>query len=461
MGYKPTSSKLEHLLEEGLRHLSAGMPAEAERYLRRATELAPASPAAHTNLALVLEQSGKPDEAEMHYRLSLAAEPDLPQTHLNLGALLHSRKRLDEAEAAYRTALSLDPGNPTIWSNLGNLLACRKQEAAAEDCLRKALAIDPLHRSARFNLSYVLLRQGRFTEGWQCFDARNWYARFEQSLNCRRWQGEHLAGRTLLIVPEAGHGDMIQFCRYIKLVKECGAAHVSLLCHPGLKRLFTGLDGLDAVCCGAGDWPAIEPDFWTPLLSLPGRFNTDITTIPAALPYLKPADRDLVRMASIINAHTPAGNLKVGLAWRGNPRFENDAERSLPNLETLAPLGQLNGVRLFSLQKDSPEAATPPAGLDLVDLAPLLNDFADTAAAIANLDLVISVDTAVAHLAGALAKPFWLMLSDYKPDWRWLVDRDDSPWYPDVARIFRQQPAGDWQALVSIIVEALSVYRNK
>lgn len=456
MADKPISSNLQDLLQEGLRHLSAGALTTAEACLRQALELAPDSPAAHTNLALILEQSGKPDEAEMHYRLSLAAAPNLPQTHLNLGALLHSLKRLAEAETAYRTALSLDPGNPAIWSNLGNLLACRKQETEAEECLRKALEIDPLHRSARFNLSYVLLRQGRFAEGWQCFEARNWYARFEQGLDCPRWRGEDLTGRNLLILPEAGHGDMIQFCRYIKLAKERGAAHISLLCHPGLKRLFTGLAGLDAISCGADDWPTVEPDFWTPLLSLPGHFNTDLATIPAALPYLKPLDDDCRRMAGFIGSHTPPGNLKVGLAWRGNPRFENNAERSLPSLEALAPLGLLSGASFFSLQKDNTEATRPPAGLELTDLAPRLNDFADTAAAIANLDLVISVDTAVAHLAGALAKPFWLMLADYKPDWRWLADRDDSPWYPGAARLFRQKTAGDWNETIVTIRENLA-----
>ena len=461
MADKPISSSLEHLLAQGLRHLPAGALTEAETSLRQALELGPDSPAAHTNLALILEQTGRPDEAETHYRRSLAADPRLPQTHLNLGALLHSRKQLNKAEAAYRTALALDAGNPAIWSNLGNLLACRNQETTAEDCLRQALSLDPQHRNARFNLSYVLLRQGRFTEGWQHLEARTCFAHFEDKLACPRWHGESLRGRNLLVVPEAGHGDMIQFCRYIKLVKKCGAAHISLLCHPGLKRLFTSLDGLDAVCCGTGDWPSLEPDFWIPLLSLPGHFSTALDTIPAALPYLKPIDDDCRRMASFIDAHTPDGNLKVGLAWRGNPLFENDVERSLPSLDVLKPLGQLGKICLFSLQKDSPAATWPTADLDLVDLSPLLNDFADTAAAIANLDLVISVDTAVAHLTGALAKPCWLLLPAYKPDWRWLTGRDDSPWYPDVMRLLRQTVAGDWQPVVESVCAALDAYRGE
>ncbi len=445
----------------GLQRMASGDAAGAEACLRRALALAPDLAEAHANLALVLEQTGRPAEAEVHYRLALAAKPDLALTHLNLGALLHSLKRLDEAEAAYRTALALDPANPAVWSNLGSLLACLKQEAAAEDCLRQALRLQPEHAGARFNLSYVLLRQGRFAEGWQCFEARGWYARFEQVLDCPRWRGESLASRNLLIVPEAGHGDMIQFCRYAALVKAAGAAHVCLFCHPGLKRLFASLKGLDAVCCGPDDWPAVEPDYWTPLLSLPGHFNTGLATIPAALPYLEPDEMDRRRMAGFIAAHTDSGKLRIGLAWRGNPRFENDAERSLPSLDLLAPLGQIEGLSFFSLQKDSSEAACPPESLELVDLAPLLNDFADTAAAIVNLDLIISVDTAVAHLAGALAKPFWLLLADYKPDWRWLADREDSPWYPGLARIFRQQTAGEWSQVVDAIGLALEVFSRE
>lgn len=434
--------------------MDAGAAELAAASFKAALELQPDLAAAHVNLALLLEDQACPAEAERHYRQALGLEPGSVRTCLNFGALLQAQKRLDEAEDLYRQALEQDPGSPALWSNLGCLQAGRKQDDQAEQSLRIALGLDPSHCGARFNLSYVLLRQGRFAEGWQCFEARDWYAPFEQGLDCPRWQGEHLAGRKLLIVPEAGHGDMLQFCRYVALLKAEGPAHITLLCHPGLKRLFAGL--ADAVCCGDGDWPAVAPDFWVPLLSLPRYFKTGLASIPASLPYLAPDPLLVKEWAGLLDV--APGNLRVGLAWRGNPRFENDDERSLASLAQLAPLAQISGISYFSLQK---EAAQPLEGLELIDLAPRLTDFADTAAAIANLDLVISVDTAVAHLAGALAKPCWLLLPDYKTDWRWLSGRADSPWYPGVMRLFRQPAGGGWAAVVAEVCAALILSRPR
>ncbi|MCX7170211.1 MAG: hypothetical protein NTY41_07955 [Proteobacteria bacterium] len=359
------------------------------------------------------------------------------------------------AETAYRQALALDPEFLGVLSNLGVLLACLQREEEAEQCYRSAMALAPDYAKARFNLAYLLLRQGRYAEGWDCLEARDWYAPFADRPGCPRWQGEPLQGKSLLIGFEAGHGDMIQFCRYATLVKTGGAARVTILCQPGLKALFARLAGVDQTIALDEPLPASGWDYWTPPLSLPYLFRTRLDSIPADLPYLT-AEPERIRHWAWIMEASPR-ELRVGLVWKGNPRFENDADRSLPSLAVLAPLGEIVGVRYFSLQKGeaAAEAADPARALSLTDLAPRIENFADTAAIVMNLDLVIAVDTAVAHLAGALGKPCWVLLPDYKTDWRWLKQREDSPWYPGVMRLFRQKSAGDWVAVITDVKTAL------
>jgi len=434
----------------GVRLMRAGDGAGAQAAFRTALALAPGLVAAHVNLGLLLSQDGALDEAEQHYRRALSLDPAQLQAHLHLGVLLAAQKRFAEAENAYRAALAFEPDAPALLSNLGVLLACLQREAAAEACYRRAMAIDPAYRNAPFNLSYLLLRQGRFDEGWAAFESRDWYARLEQHFQFPRWHGEALAGKSLIVGFEGGHGDMIQFCRYAGVAKAQGAARVTIVCHPGLKGLLTRMDGVDQVFGFDEDVPRTGWDYWTPPLSFPRMCGTRLDNMPAALPYLY---ADPARMAQLAPLTAPAGApLRVGLAWQGNPRFENDRDRSLASPEVLAPLFAVPGVRFFSLQKGA--APIDPA-LAITDLAPHIADFDDTAALIAQLDLVISVDTAVAHLAGALGKPVWVLLPDYKTDWRWLTGRDDSPWYPGVMRLFRQPAAGDWSGVADTLAAAL------
>ena len=450
--------RAEVLFFEGNRLSAKGLSAQAEQCWREAISLLPDFAEAHANLAWLLDQCGLKGAAEKHYRQALACHPDDGQTQLNLAVMLAGQKRFAAAQAAYRAALALLPDSAAAWSNLGVLQACMKQEDDAERSYRTAIELDPDYALARFNFSYLLLRQGRYEEGWRCLEARNWYAPFEDYLDCPRWQGEALDGKSLLIGVEAGQGDMIQLCRYAAVLKSRGAGAITLLCHPALKTLFASLDGVDAVIAVNEAVPKSGWDLWTPPFSIPFHCQTRLDSIPARLPYLH-ADVDKAACWSARLAHdsTP-GELRVGLCWKGSASFENDDQRSLPALETLAPLGAVGGVRFFSLQKGAGEeqAAQPPTGLQLVDLAPQLRDFSDTAAIIANLDLVISVDTAVAHLAGALGKRCWLLLPDYKTDWRWLTERSDSPWYPGVMRLFRQRAMGDWTSVVGELVAALT-----
>jgi Tfp pilus assembly protein PilF len=442
------------LFAEGTSLIRDGRFAEAEALLREADRLLPNSAEIHANLGLLLDQSGRWSEAEVCYKRSLAITPTLAQTHLNYGALLLAQKRFSEAEGTFRQAVSIDPASPGAWSSLGVLLACLKQEKEAEVCYRTALQLDPTHRNASFNLAYILLRQGRFEEGWHRLEARK-YCALEEHLGCPRWQGESLTGKAILVGFEAGQGDMIHFCRYVSMLKERGAARVDILCHPGLKPLFKGLAGIDQAIALDEPWPEASWHYWVLPFSLPSLFQTRLETIPGRLPYLHVNEAKVANWKALMG---DTGNaLRIGLVWKGNPRFENDLDRSMASLDTLAPLGKLGGVRYFSLQKGNGEneAARLSQSFPLTDLAPSIDDFADTAAAIMNLDLIISVDTAVAHLAGALARPCWLLLPAYTTDWRWLMDRDDTPWYPGVMKLFRQKGPGDWSDVVTDLKASL------
>ncbi|GFO59058.1 hypothetical protein GMST_13830 [Geomonas silvestris] len=451
---------VESLFATGMQQMTEGDARAAEASFLEVLRLAPDTAEAHTNLALLLEKAGRVAEAEQHIRHALNLNPRSWRTHLNLAALLLVQKRFAEAQAASRRSLALAPESPEAWSNLGALQACLKQEAHAERSYRRAMELDPDHKASRFNLSYLLLRQGRFEEGWQCLEARTWYGWMESLLPCPRWQGEALTGRSLLITFEAGHGDMIQFARYAALLKGAGAVHITMVCHPALKSLFQALDGVDAVFAFDETFPATGLDFWTPPLSIPYYLGTRLDTIPANIPYLRAPGDQADRWAQELAALSPGREARVGLVWKGSPSFENDADRSLPGLASLEGLGRVAGVRFFSLQKGAgeQEASDPPAGLCITDLAPGISDFAGAAAIVANLDLVIAVDTAFAHLAGALGTPCWVLLPEYKTDWRWLTGRGDSPWYPGVMRLFRQLRPGDWGAVLDEVRDALESF---
>ena len=445
----------------GILLVRLGRLGEAIHCCRRAIELDPDSAKAHANLGLLLEQAKREDEALHCLRRALSLDPQSAEIHSNLANLLAQRRCWDEALHCYRRAIALKPDAAASHSNLGVMLANRKQEAAAEQCFRQALALDPDHQLAHLNLGFLLLRQARFAEGWAHHEARH-----DPRLPDKRitppgvpfpqWRGQDLAGKSMLVWPEQGFGDAIQFCRYVSLLKDRGAARITLVCRKPLKTLMATLAGVDAVLAAEESEGAIEAhDYWTFPLSMPLHCQTRLENIPARIPYLKaPSER-----LALWSRRLPHDRFKVGLVWRGNAGHHNDAYRSLPALSTLAPLWTIPGVRFISLQKGGGE---DEAGGDFPDRLALLHpgseisDFADTAAIIEHLDLVICVDTAVAHLAGALAKACWVLLPAHRTDWRWLRDRDDTPWYPGVMRLFRQQDGQDWTAVVADIRNALA-----
>jgi hypothetical protein len=424
----------------------------AEACFRAALAQEPEFLEAQVNLAWTLEQLGDLAQAEHAYQRALELDPTCLEALRNLGVLLVGQKRFAEGQTLYDRLLSLHPEVPAVWSNLGALKVGLGQEEEAEACFRRALALDPRYARASFNLSYLLLRRGQYEEGWRVHKAGE-RAATAFNFPFPEWQGEDLAGQAILIGPEGGHGDMIQFCRYAPLLKARGAARVGILCHPALTRLFASLDGVDEVLGLEAGLPGDGWDCWTLPLSLPLHFGTRLDTIPAALPYLR-AEPERVEAW---RPRLPKAGLRVGLAWKGDPRFETDGDRSLTSLADLAPLWAVSGVAFVSLQKGQGEheAAAPPAGQPLIPLGSQVEDFADTAAIMAGLDLIITVDSAAAHLAGALGKPCWVLLPAYRTDWRWLTGRADAVWYPGVLRLFRQDEDGDWSGVVRAVAAAL------
>ena len=373
----------------------------------------------------------------------------LQAEHLNnRGAALWARDCLDEAAALFRRAVQLRPDLAQAHNNLGATLRDLGRPDQALPCFRTAIALSPDYAMAHKNLAMVLLAQGVMPLGWQEYEWR-WklpamaasLARFPQP----QWRGEPAAGRTLLAHAEQGLGDTVQFCRYATLAAARGL-RVTVQAPRPLLRLLRTLPGVDRVVETGAPPPAA--DLHCPMLSLPLAFGATLATIPAPLGYLR-ADPAQAHAAGLRLNRSAAGKLRIGLAWAGNPALAADRRRSL-RPEQLVPLSGLRAAHLVSLQRGS----RPPPGLALADPMPDARDLADTAALIANLDLVISVDSVVAHLAAALGKPVWL-LDRFDPCWRWLAGRSDSPWYPTL-RIYRQSQPGDWPGVLARVVRDLN-----
>jgi Tfp pilus assembly protein PilF len=447
-------SQAEALFLEGNRLLSAGDLSGAEAAFKQALVFIPDFIEAHANLGLIYNLLGSTQDAERHYRQAIVLAPHVAQIHLNFGAFLAKVKRFDEAEAAYRQAIALQPDYAAAWSNLGALLAGLNRDEEAEQCHRTALAIAPDYDKARFNLAYVLLRQGRFEEGWACFEARDWHAPLDAYLTCPRWQGESLVGKKLLVGYEGGFGDVLQFCRYIPLIKRLSTAEITLFCHPQLKSLLATLEGVDAVVGYDEALPSDGWNAWLPLLSAPFVFGTRVDNIPAALPYLKAEPERMQHWAPRL----PKTGFRVGLVWKGSADHDNDADRSLPSLASLSPLADIPGIQFIGLQKGPGEEETQIGPHTVMPLGRNIQDFADTAAILAQLDLLISIDSAPAHLAGAMGVPCWVLLPDYQTDWRWLKTGETSPWYPGILRLFRQKRMGDWESVIAEVAAALAAF---
>jgi tetratricopeptide (TPR) repeat protein len=425
-----------------------GRTEEAIGHYRQALEGNPALAPAYNALGNALRERGEAEAAVAAFRQALELNPRAAVTHYNLAGGLKDLGKIEDAMQHYREALRLKPGYGEAHYNLAETLKLAGRHEASIEHYRKAIEIVPESAESHFGLGGALLITGNIQEGWPLYE---WRLRLPTGsmryARVPRWNGEPLNGKTILVWTEQGVGDSIQFIRYLALLKQHGA-HVILDCVHKLQGLLEHVAGVDRI---AGQQVTVQVDYQVPLLSLPGILGTTLATIPADVPYMRP-DGDSVRAWR--ERLAPDRNMKIGLTWSGNPAFIKNHYRSFA-LATYAPLATLPRVSLYSLQKGpaATQAKSPPSGLRLADYTDELEDFADTAALIMNLDLVISVDTSVAHLAGALGRPVWTLLHA-DPDWRWLLNREDSPWYPTM-RLFRQPVLGDWDPVIRRVAAEL------
>ena len=423
---------------------------EAMSAYRQAISLRPDYAEAYSNLGYALWDQGKLDEAVAACRQAIRFNPDLAEAHSNLGIALKGQGKLDEAVAACRQAIRIKPDFADAHSNLGIALKDQGKLEEAITACRQAIRFKPDLADAHWNESLLSLLTGDFESGWA---ESEWRWKSPSSGLLRRnftqplWLGaETIDRKTILLHSEQGLGDTIQFCRYVPMVAARGARVVLEVQEP-LRQLMSGLAGVSQ-CVSKGE---ALPDFdlHCPLLSLPLAFGTRLETIPSTTPYLRAPAHGPDWEAWL----GPKDRPRIGLAWSGNPRHRDDRKRSI-DLNALSPLFDL-AATFVSLQKDlrAGDEAVLTERSNIISLGQSLESFADTAALISHLDLVVSVDTSVAHLAGALGRPVWVLLP-FVPDWRWLLGRDNSPWYP-TARLFRQTGTREWRGVVDGVRTAL------
>ncbi|MGI8745838.1 MAG: tetratricopeptide repeat protein [Bryobacteraceae bacterium] len=424
--------------------------ADAMQAYRAALALLPEYPDAHNNLGILLQSAGQLELALDEYRLALACNPDSAEARYNRGFLLQESDRLDEAHDEYRELLRRRPAHFEAHNNLGNtFLALGEPEHATAE-YEAALVLNPDHAEAHWNRGIAQLTLGNLPEGWRDYEWRFRQPRATPRIfNAPVWDGGPIAGKRILLHAEQGLGDTMQFVRYAAMVKALDS-FVILECQRPLLGLLRRMAGpvklIDELVAAGSEFRGM--DYQAPLLSLPRLFGTTLGSIPWPGPYLRADPRLIEKWARAIRDVTRSDQLKVGLCWAGNPQHRNDRNRSVPVAE-FAALAGLPQVAFFSLQKD---AETQPE-LPFLPLPEPLTSFDDTAALIANLDLVISADTSVAHLAGGMGKPVWILLP-FAADWRWLMERTDSPWYPS-ARLFRQTRRKDWAGVLGQVRQEL------
>lgn len=433
------AARARALFDKGLEAQRAGRDDEAVGLYNALLALEPRYLAAYNNLGVALRKRERFAEAIVCYRRSLEADPDNAQTLSNLGNALKDDHRLDEAIATLKRAVALKPDDAGIVYNLGIALkdAGRLDEALAQ--YARALKLRPEDRDIPWDIALALLTKPDFARGWPAYESR-WGLDgiAPPTFDAPRWDGTPLDGRRILLTSEQGFGDSLQFARFIPRVKALGG-HVIVETRAPLARLLATVAGVDEIAVSGGPMPRF--DVHCPLLSLPMLFRTDLKALPGPIPYLAPPAGVGAKLDVLL---APAADrFKVGLVWSGSVTFKNNRNRAT-TLDNFLPILETPKVSFVSLQKGPPRAELDAAGCRglILDADPALEDFADTAALLERLDLVIMTDSAVAHLAGALGRPVWVLLC-HAADWRWLKDRDDSPWYPSM-RLYRQKAPGRW-----------------
>lgn len=450
---------LEHQPDLTEAHYNLGLLAQekgdlesAACHYRRTAELNPAHLDARLNLSLVLKDSGKTDAAEACLQELLALDLQNPKARINLASVWALQDEIEKADQMCREVLRDFPALAEAWLNLGVIQQSLGDPSGAIRCFQRALELQPNYAEAQYNLGIAQLLTDDLASGWKNYEAR-WRTEIPifkaRGFPAPQWQGEGLNGRGLLVHAEQGLGDTIQFARYLPLLAQRGA-EIFLECPAPLARLLATIQGVAKVIPRGEALPAC--DFQVPLLSLPHWMETTLENIPDRVPYLRVPDEAALKLA-----RASSTKFRVGLAWAGNPLHGKDRSRSI-GLEKLSPLLGSSKVVFHSLQAGpaNRELSEVESACAIINLEPELADFAATASAIQQLDLVISVDTAVAHLAGALGKPVWVLVP-FAPDWRWLLGREDSPWYPTM-RLFRQPRRGDWTSVIERVQAELQAW---
>ena len=395
--------------------------------------------------------------------------PSYEEVYWPLGGWLTGQGRRAEALAFYQQTVQHAPHNFYSHHNIGMLMRWEKRFEESEAAFKRMMEINPSFSEGRMNYGALLLALGRYDEGWALFEARylvndDETPRMSHNAPYPRWTGESLEGKSIMVLREQGYGDEIMFARFVPMLKARGAARVTILCQPAVKTLLQTVPEVDEVICveDMNDvWMA--HDYWCYGQSLPHALGITLDNLPAPIPYITP--QATVRMAwrARIQQELPADTLKVGITWRGSPTHGNDHNRSLDSLAVLRPLWDVPNVSFVSLQTGEAAAltASPPSDQPLVEWGSQMADFADGAALVSELDLVISVDTGIVHVAGALGVPCWVMIPRVETDWRWLNDRDDSPWYPKGMRLFRQTTDSGWDDVLENLKTALQALSSK
>lgn len=431
----------------------SGKPEEAILFYKQAIKINPDYAMAYSNLGAAFHELGRLDNAILNYSKAIKINPDYSEALNSLGSALQVQGKNEEAIQYYKQAIKAGPDNATAHNNLGTSLQELDKLQEALGSYNHAIALNSEDPESHKNRAMILLLKENFSDGW---DEYEWRLRTKRhglrTFNKPKWDGTALNNRHVLVHAEQGFGDTIQFIRYLPLVRARGG-YVVFECHKHLTRLLKNCAGIDEIIERKGALgPSVKFDVHIPLLSLPGIFRTKLDTIPSIIPYIS-VDSDIETQWDMLLEQNQT--FKIGIVWAGNPSFKNYYNRSC-SLSDFAPLANIPGVVFFSLQKGpvSIEISKPPKGMKIYNMSDRLNDFADTAALMQKLDLIISTDTGVVHLAGAIGKPVWTLLH-FIPDWRWFLGRDDSPWYPGM-RLFRQKKPGDWEDVFDRVKKALS-----
>ena len=461
------------------------MPLEAAQAFAQAIKLNRDNPLIYNNLGLALFDMNRPDEAQACFCQAIELSPDYPEAYFNLGRILQKKNSLSEAEHCFRRTIELLPDHLYAYSRLAVVLIITNRFEEAESYLRQAIRLKPdygdayrklgrvlkmMHRldeaeaaylrsialsspdkadDPLFGLGILYLLRGQYTKGWESYDLRRKLYHYP-SPGIQYWRGENLAGRKILLYSEQGLGDTIQFVRYASEVAALGAK-TAVRVQPPLQKLLA-YSSANCEIYFQTDSQTKDYDFACSLHSLPFVFNTAEETIPTKIPYIRPSSEVTCKWHDALIKAAGEQPFRIGVVWAGNPKHHNDHNRSIP-FDLFSTLFELSEASWLSLQVGDRAEDLTRTSCKIIDFSADLVDFFETAGLIQNLDLIITVDSSVAHLAGAMGKKTWILLP-FAPDWRWQLDRDDSPWYPAV-RLFRQNKIGDWQTVLTEIKTAL------